>query len=157
MHLPALRIATRLRASFAVVVALLLALGAVALWGVGSLGSDARSIVSGLDPLARQTLTVKYLSADLNRDFLAIPAKGGDRESVEDFSSVEDELRAALAELGRRADTPHDRQAVAEIEATFAAFLDVVHRDEALLRQGRRDAAMELALTDGDEAFDAFD
>jgi hypothetical protein len=151
-----LSIAWRLRAAFAVVVAALVAIGVTSLLGLGSLTGRVDRLSGQLDPLVQDSLTVKFDAANLNRDFLAIPANGGTKASIDDFGGTLGEFQASLAQLREDAKEPVDRAAVAAITSQLGTFLAVVREDEKLLRQGKTAKALELALTKGDEAFDAF-
>jgi methyl-accepting chemotaxis protein len=156
MKLFRLSITWRLRAAFAVVVATLVAIGVTSLVGIGSLTGRVDQLSGQLDPLVQDSLTVKFDAANLNRDFLAIPANGGTKASIDDFGGTLGEFHASLAELRGDAKTPVDRAALAAITAQLGRFLAVVQQDEQLLRQGRTATALQVALTKGDDAFNAF-
>src|SRR5690348_2068050 len=137
MFLARLSIAWRLRAAFAVVLAALIAIGVTSLVGFGSLTSRVDRLSGELDPLVRDSLTVKFDAANLNRDFLAIPANGGTKASIDDFGGTLGEFQASLTQLRKDAKDPIDQAAAARIASQLGTFLAVVRQDEALLRQGK--------------------
>src|SRR3954471_15793009 len=151
-----LSIAWRLRAGFAVLVVALISVGVASLVGLGSLTGHVDKLNSSLDPLVRDSLTVKFDAANLNRDFLAIPANGGTKASIEDFGGTLEEFQGSLGDLRKNAKQPEDQAAVAAISAQLGRFLAVVHQDERLLQKGQTAKALDLALTKGDDAFNAF-
>src|SRR4051812_3716814 len=133
--MPTLRLSIlwRLRAGFGAVVLAVVGIGVAALVGLSSLTGRADTLGDQLDPLVRDSLTVKYNAANLNRDFLAIPALGGTKEAVDDFGGTLEEFNASLVQLRKDAKDPVDVAAVDAIAEKQAGFLAVIKQDEALL------------------------